>query len=150
MFSPIRPINLVRTASTVSPSSGNAAKAVTSAGLLLATSLAQLSVNAKKSSFFDTKSVSQLTSIKAPVVPLIKAATTPSAVTREAALLALLPNFTRRISSALAMSPSASVNAFLHSIIGASVLARKSPTIAAVIAAITQPSLLQRTLLRLL
>jgi hypothetical protein len=56
-------------------------------------------------------------------------------VTREAAFEALLPSFTRRISSARARSPSASVNAFLHSIIGASVFARSSPTIAAVIAA---------------
>ena len=44
-------------------------------------------------------------------------------------------SLTRRISSALAMSPSASVRAFLHSIIGASVLTRSSLTIAAVIAA---------------
>ena len=71
----------------------------------------------------------------------------PSAVTREAALPALLPSLTRRISSALAISPAASVKAFLHSIIGASVLARNSPTIAAVIAAIIQLSLLQQTLL---
>jgi hypothetical protein len=55
---------------------------------------------------------------------------------RVAALEALLPSLTRRISSALAMSPSASVSAFLHSIIGASVLPRSSATMLAVIAAI--------------
>ena len=145
MFSPIRPINSARTSSTVLPAYGKADKAVTSAGFFSATNCAQALLNAKKSSFLETKSVSQLTSSNAPVVPLMKAVITPSAVIREAALPALLPSFTRRISSALAMSPSASVKAFLHSIIGASVLARNSPTIAAVIAAITRPFLLQQT-----
>ena len=84
----------------------------------------------------ETKSVSQLTSTSAPVVPSTAAATTPSAVMREAALPALLPSLTRRISSARPMSPSASVSAFLHSIIGASVLARSSATMLAVIAGI--------------
>jgi hypothetical protein len=58
---------------------------------------------------------------------------------REAALPALLPSFTRKISSALAMSPAASVKARLHSIMGASVLARSSDTIAAVIVVISIP-----------
>src|SRR5690606_12625189 len=49
---------------------------------------------------------------------------------------ALLPSLTRRISSALAMSPAASVSAFLHSIIGASVFSRNSLTMPAVISAI--------------
>src|SRR3989338_3868795 len=61
----------------------------------------------------------------------------PSAVTRAEALEALLPSLTRRISSALAKSPSALVRAFLHSIMGASVLARSSATMLAVIAAIS-------------
>ena len=60
--------------------------------------------------------------------------TTPSAAIREAALLALLPSLVRRISSALEKSPFASVKAFLHSIIGASVRARNSATMPAVIA----------------
>ena len=72
----------------------------------------------------------------APVVPLTKLVTTPSAVTREAALPALVPSLTRSSSSALAMSPSASVSAFLHSIMGASVFARSSATMLAVITAI--------------
>src|SRR5690606_5026856 len=56
-----------------------------------------------------------------------------SAVTRAAALLALLPSLTRRISSARARSPAASVSAFLHSIMGASVFSRSSLTMVAVI-----------------
>src|SRR5690349_13213733 len=56
---------------------------------------------------------------------------------RDAAFDALPPSLTRRISSARATSPSASFSAFLHSIIGASVLTRSSPTIAAVIAAMS-------------
>jgi len=108
--------------------------ASTEAGLCLATNSAAVLHNAKKLSFLVTKSVSQFTSINAPCLPSMKEATIPSAVTRVAALPALLPNLTRRISSAFSMLPSASVRAFLHSIMGASVLARSSPTIAAVIA----------------
>src|SRR6185503_4978344 len=67
-------------------------------------------------------------------------ATTPSAVAREAALLARFPSLTRRISSALPMSPPASARAFLQSIIGASVRSRSSLTMPAVISAI-YPSL---------
>ena len=91
---------------------------------------------AKKLSFLVTKSVSQLSSTNEPTLPLAWAATTPSAVTRLAALPALLPSLTRNNSSALSMSPSASVKAFLHSIMGASVLARSSATMLAVIATI--------------
>src|SRR6266581_9584609 len=61
----------------------------------------------------------------------------PSAAVRVAARDALLPSLTRRSSSALAASPSASTNAFLHSIIGAPVLSRRSLTMLAVISAIT-------------
>ena len=52
----------------------------------------------------------------------------------ELALPALLPSLTRKISSAFSKLPSASVKAFLHSIMGASVLARNSATMLAVIA----------------
>src|SRR5262245_59488353 len=52
------------------------------------------------------------------------------------ALPALLPSLIRRSSSAFSMLPSASVSAFLHSIIGASVFARSSATMLAVIVAI--------------
>src|SRR5216117_3124317 len=61
----------------------------------------------------------------------------PSAAVRVAALDDLLPSLTRKSSSALAELPSASTNAFLHSIIGASVLSRRSLTMLAVIPAIT-------------
>src|SRR2546426_2104992 len=62
---------------------------------------------------------------------------TPSVAVRAAALDALLPSLIRRSSSALAELPSASTSAFLHSIIGASVLSRRSLTMLAVISAIT-------------
>src|SRR6185369_4799823 len=140
MFSPILPIRPFLTSSTVGPKpswlSGSAESAATSAGFLAATSADSAFAKARKESFLVTKSVSQFTSIKAPVVPSTVAATTPSAAIRDAALPALLPSLTRSSSSALSMSPSASVSAFLHSIIGASVLARSAPTMLAVIAAI--------------
>jgi hypothetical protein len=62
--------------------------------------------------------------------------TTPSAAMRPALLAALLPNLTRRSSSAFCMSPWASLRAFLQSIIGASVRSRSSLTMEAVISAI--------------
>src|SRR5262245_41246615 len=138
-FSPILPISAVRVFSTVEFPNGSADSAATSAGLRVATSCARLRTKARKSSFFATKSVSQFTSTIEPSLPsaLTSTATIPSAVTRAAARLALLPSLTRRISSALARSPCASVSAFLHSIIGASVFSRSSFTSAAVISAIT-------------
>ena len=143
MFSPILPIKPLRTSSKVGPKPswawGKAPKASMSAGWCLAINSAAACAKAKKLSFLVTKSVSQLTSNKAPVLPCMAVATTPSAVTRAAALLALLPNLTRNSSSALTKSPSASVKAFLHSIMGASVLARNSATMLAVIAAINTP-----------
>ena len=145
MFSPILPIRPVRTSSTVGPKpswlSGSADSAATSAGLFSATSRRSDLASARKESFLVTKSVSQLTSTIAPVVPSTDAATTPSAATREAALPALLPSLTRRISSARSMSPSASVSAFLHSIIGCIGLGAQAPTMLAVIAAIVLYSL---------
>mmetsp|Transcript_5762 Transcript_5762/g.14078 ORF Transcript_5762/g.14078 Transcript_5762/m.14078 type:complete len:217 (+) Transcript_5762:479-1129(+) len=141
MFSPILPIRPLRTSSTVGPKpscdSGRADRAATSAGLCSATRPARAPTKARKASFLETKSVSQLTSISAPLPLTTADDTTPSAVMREAALPALLPSLTRRISSARPRSPSASVSAFLHSIIGASVRARSSPTMLAVIAAIS-------------
>src|SRR5438876_1948906 len=62
---------------------------------------------------------------------------TPSAAVRAAALDALLPSLIRRSSSALAALPSASTSAFVHSIIGASVLSRRSLTMLVAISAIT-------------
>src|SRR3569832_1551688 len=95
--------------------------------------------SAMKSSFFATKSVSQLTSTLAADLPaaLMALGTMPSAATRPALLAALLPKRTRRISSAFCMSPPASDSAFLQSIIGASVFSRRSLTMLAVISAIS-------------
>src|SRR5215207_6745052 len=149
MFSPILPTRPLRTSSTVGPKpswlSGSAASAATSAGALSATRPASALAKARKASFLVTKSVSQLTSTSAPVVPLTEAATTPSAAIRDDAFEALLPSLTRSSSSAFSMSPSASVRDFLHSIIGASVLARSAPTMLAVIAAIVLLLQPQRT-----
>ena len=139
MFSPILPTSAARVDSTVPSPIGSADSAATSAGLLLATSSAQPLARVMNSSFLATKSVSELTSTTAASLPSAARymPTTPSAATRLAALVALLPSLTRRISSALAMSPPASVSAFLHSIIGASVFSRSSFTMPAVISAIT-------------
>jgi hypothetical protein len=139
MFSPILPTSAVRVDSTLPSPIGSADKAATSAGSCSATSAAQSLANFRKSSFLPTKSVSQLISIIAPSLSSLDLwiATTPSAVIRLAALLALEPSLTRRISSALPRSPAASVSARLHSIIGASVLSRSSFTILAVISAIS-------------
>jgi len=63
-----------------------------------------------------------------------------SAAVRDAALDALLPSLIRRSSSALSASPPASTSAFLHSIMGASVLSRSSLTMPAVISVIPETS----------
>jgi len=144
MFSPILPTSAVRVDSTVPSPIGSADRAATSAGFLPATSSAQPCTSARKSSFLATKSVSQFTSMIEPSLPSAEMLipTTPSAATRVAALEALLPSLTRRISSALPMSPAASVSAFLHSIIGASVFSRSSLTMLAVISAMLAPEYL--------
>jgi hypothetical protein len=139
MFSPILPISTARRASTVTPSISSADSAAKSTGARVAISRASVLPNCRKSSFLATKSVSQFNSTIAPMSPSTNSATMPSEVTRVEARLALLPSLTRSNSSALSMSPPASVKARLHSIIGASVLARSSPTMLAVIAAITLP-----------
>lgn len=109
-----------------------------SAGFFSKTILAMPLESAMKSSFLVTKSVSQFTSAMAADLRsgAMRMLMSPSAAMRLAALFALLPKRTRRISSALARSPSASLSAFWHSIIGASVLMRSSLTRLAVIAAI--------------
>src|SRR5690606_12984888 len=135
MFSPILPTRPARTDSTVPSPRAQAFSASRSAGLRSATMRARSLTKAMKSSFLATKSVSQLTSTSAPLLPsaAICRPISPSAVMRPAALEALLPSLTRSSSSARARSPSASVRAFLHSIMGASVFSRSSLTMAAVI-----------------
>ena len=134
----MRPTSAVRICSAVPPSIDSCMSASTSAGACVPARSASVRAKARKSSFLATKSVSLLTSTSAPsfASSAIHSATTPSAATRVAALLALLPSFTRRISSARARSPAASASAFLHSIIGASVFSRSSLTMLAVIAVI--------------
>ena len=71
----------------------------------------------------------------APVLPSseTKVAMVPSLVSRPARLTALAMPMVRRTSTALSRSPSASTRAFLHSIIGESVISRSCLTSAAVI-----------------
>src|SRR5262249_25458631 len=141
-FSPILPISAVRVCSTVAPPRGSAERAATSAGFRPTTSSASDLAKFRKSAFFATKSVSQFTSTIAPVrlSPFTLIATTPSAAVRLDAFDALLPRRTRSSSSAFARSPFASTSAFLHSIMGASVLSRSSLTAPAVISAISTAS----------
>ena len=73
MFSPIRPTSAVRVVSTVPPASGSADSAATSAGFFATTSAARSFANRMKSSFFATKSVSELTSTSTPTFALEKA-----------------------------------------------------------------------------
>src|SRR5450759_4503053 len=109
--------------------------AAMSAGLFFAAVSAAFFANATKSSFLATKSVSQFTSTTAPVLPSLamNALTTPSAVTRLAALLALAPLLMRNCSSATFKLPFDSTSAFLHSIMPRPVASRSSLTILAVI-----------------
>src|SRR5215472_11472025 len=141
-FSPILPTSAVRVCSTVAPPSCSPDSAVASAGFFFTTSSARDFAKPRKSSFFATKSVSQFTSTIAPVRPSPETliATTPSAAVRLDAFDALLPRRTRSSSSAFARSPFASTSAFLHSIMGASVLSRSSLTAPAVISAISTAS----------
>jgi hypothetical protein len=106
-------------------------------GSWLATSSAQPLASARNSSFLATKSVSLLTSMIAPSLPSAEMLT-PTRLRRECGrgLGGLVAQLDAQDFFGLAMSPSASVRAFLHSIIGASVLPRSSATMLAVIAAI--------------
>src|ERR1700758_3340332 len=80
------------------------------------------------SSFFATKSVSQLSSISAPSL----AATRPSAVERSARLPTSFAPLMRNNSTALSKSPPLSLNAFLQSSMPAPVNSRSRLTSAAV------------------
>ena len=92
-------------------------------------------------SFLSTKSVSQFTSI---IVALLKSSatsmlTSPSLANLSAFFAAFPRPFSRRISTALSISPFASCKAFLQSIIAAPVLSRRSFTIAALISITLRP-----------
>ena len=99
-----------------------------------------------KFSFLATKSVSEFISLMVAVFSSALTATfTKPSLANLSAFLAALPSpFSRKISTALLISPSASLRAFLQSIIPAPVLSRSSFTICAVISAIIH--LLQKTL----
>src|ERR1700682_2550926 len=138
MFSLIFCTSACRVSSTVLPPSVRAERAATSLGPALATSCARELANAANSGLRATKSVSEFTSTIAPSLPSGErhAPIAPSAATREAALLALAPLLMRSSSSAFLMSPCASSNAFLHSIMPSPVRSRNSLTMPAVISAI--------------
>src|SRR5437016_1209742 len=134
-FSPSFCTSAWRACSTLPPFADNAESAAMSAGSLSTMSPASVFANATKSWLRATKSVSQFTSTMAPVLASgdIAAPMTPSAAIRSAALVALAPPLMRSSSSALAISPCVSVNAFLHSIMPMPVRARSSITLLAAI-----------------
>src|SRR5690606_11761409 len=80
-----------------------------------------------------TKSVSELISTAAPLVPAVTTPTRPSAATRSAFLAALARPRVRSQSTAASMSPLVSARAFLQSIMPTPVSSRSCLTIAAVI-----------------
>ena len=79
-------------------------------------------------SFLATKSVSELTSAIAPVLPAARMPMSPSAAMRPAFLAAFDSPFLRSQSTAASRSPLLSVRAALQSIIPAPVLSRSSFT----------------------
>jgi len=83
-----------------------------------------------------TKSVSELTSTRAPRSPSTTAATSPSAATRPAFFCAAAKPFLRSQSTALSNSPFISLSAFLQSIMPAPVVSRSRLMRSAVISAI--------------
>src|SRR6185369_4745950 len=95
--------------------------------------------NAWNLSFFATKSVSLLTSTRAPLFPsaAMTAATRPSVAALPAFLAAAARPFLRRVSTAFSISPPVSSSAFLQSSMPAPVLLRSSLTCAAVIATLS-------------
>ena len=118
------------------PSKG---KAITASMLLAFAFTASASIafaNVENSSFLATKSVSQVREIKVPVFPssLTLVTTTPSLVSRSALEAETFCPFFLRISIAFSKSPSASVRAFLQSIIPAPVFCLNLFTSCAVIA----------------
>ena len=103
--------------------------------LALSASLEISATMAWNFSFRATKSVSELTSTTAPVVPSTATATRPSAATREDFLAALARPLARSQSTAASMSPLVAASAALQSIMPTPVFSRRSFTIAAVISA---------------
>ena len=119
-FSPMVRILSLSASSTVSPESSlQPSSASTSAGLCASMAPATLVTNSLNISFLATKSVSEFTSTITPILASLSlmAYTTPSAATRSAFLAAAAKPFSRSSATARSKSPSASVRAFLQSII---------------------------------
>ncbi len=126
MFSPIFCTRASR-ASSRSP----AISAAMSVSLVSASLATTLSANALKFASPAAKSVSELTSTITALPSPTTTRSLPSAAVRSAFLAALRPEFLRRSSIALSMSPPAAVSAFLHSIMPRPVRSRSSFTWAA-------------------
>ena len=136
IFSPIVRIFSLSISSTVIsvPVYLSALRASISAGFSSATIFARSATNVLKSAFLATKSVSELTSIRAPTEPssVTYASTRPSAAILPAFFSAAARPFSLRYSTAFSISPLDSVRAFLQSIIPQPVLSLKSFTSLAV------------------
>src|SRR3954463_1952877 len=115
-------------AATVWPSISVFSRASASAGFVCRAMSSRRSASLTKSAFLATKSVSQSSSSSAPSL----LTTTPFVVERSRRLPTSLAPLTRRNSTALSKSPSASVRAFLQSIMPAPVASRRRLTSAAV------------------
>ena len=137
MFSPIVAIWWETACSTVLPGSpANGCCRSSSTVAIVDASACSASARAKSWNFGlrATKSVSQLSSSTTLVAASPTTMTAPSEALRWAFFEAAARPFVRRISIAAFMSPSASVRAFLQSIMPAPVSSRSSFTAAAVIA----------------
>ena len=134
-FSPMRADSPSTSAATVWPSTSVASRASASAGFFSSAMSSRRSASFTKSAFLATKSVSQSSSSSAPSL----LTTTPLVVERSRRLPTSLAPLTRRNSTALSKSPSASVRAFLQSIMPAPVASRRRLTSAAVNSAMSLP-----------
>ena len=154
MFSPmVSTLSCTRASTVISvPAALQASKASKSAGFSCITVSAQIFTKFWNSAFFATKSVSALTSITTPAVlsSLVQANATPSAAILPAFLVAAARPFSLKRSIAFSILPSASVSAFLQSIIPQPVFSLKAATSFAVNAAIFISSNFIKSLLFLL
>ena len=149
MFSPILAILAVSASPAVAPSKGIALNSSMSVLTAVRARSASPSTKPMNSSFFATKSVSELTSTIAAFFPSSETAvlTRPMAAILPAFFAAFDRPFSLRISTAFSRSASASTRAFLQSIMPAPVISRSSFTSFAVTSAmITCPPLLLQPL----
>mmetsp|Transcript_8055 Transcript_8055/g.10546 ORF Transcript_8055/g.10546 Transcript_8055/m.10546 type:complete len:264 (-) Transcript_8055:751-1542(-) len=132
MFSPIVPIAAFTVSSTDLPDGCAVARTASTVPSVERAASAIPFTRLWNSSFFATKSVSELSSITTAELPSLAIPTRPSAAVRPDFLSAFAIPFARNQSTAASMSPPASVSAFLQSIIPAPDFSRSSLTIAAV------------------